>query len=343
MSLAPTARWSRREFLGGLTLAGTAGLVGLRPGRVRAEPPPETTKVRLVFRFSGACTSYLHLTEALLHGEGFREVQYVNKATTVQQRQAVASGEADLTQNFLGPTLLHIDAGDPIVLLAGVHVGCLELFGNDRVRTIRDLKGKTVAVPDPGGTMHVFLSSVAAYVGLDPRQDITWVTHLHAEAARLLVEGKIDAFLAGPPEAQMLRAQQIGHVVLNTMMDRPWSQYFCCMVTGHREFVRKYPVATKRALRAIFRAVDRYTGEPELLARLLVDRGYRTDYDFALQALQEMGMAYGTWRQYDPEDAVRFYALRLHEVGMLKSSPQKLIAQGTDWRFLNALKKELKG
>jgi NitT/TauT family transport system substrate-binding protein len=73
-----------------------------------------------------------------------------------------------------------------------------------------------------------------------------------------------------------------------------------------------------------------------------VDRGYRTDYDVTLQALQEMEMAYSTWRQYDPEDAVRFYALRLHEVGMIKSSPQKLIAQGTNWRFLNELKKELK-
>ena len=39
---------------------------------------------------------------------------------------------------------------------------------------------------------------------------------------------------------------------------------------------------------------------------------------------------------------MRFYALRLHEPGMIKS-PQKLIAQGTDWRFFNELKKEMKG
>ena len=45
---------------------------------------------------------------------------------------------------------------------------------------------------------------------------------------------------------------------------------------------------------------------------------------------------YGQWREYDPEDTVRFYALRLHEVGMIKSSPQKIIAQGTDWRFLKS-------
>ena len=40
---------------------------------------------------------------------------------------------------------------------------------------------------------------------------------------------------------------------------------------------------------------------------------------------------------------MRFYALRLHEAGMIRSTPQKIIAQGTDWRFLNELKQELKG
>ena len=64
-------------------------------------------------------------------------------------------------------------------------------------------------------------------------------------------------------------------------------------------------------------------------------------YDYALQTMLEV--PYGTWREYNPEDTVRFYALRLHEAGMIKSTPQKIIAQGTDWRFLNELKKELKG
>jgi NitT/TauT family transport system substrate-binding protein len=310
MSLASTACWSRRKFLGRLTLAGTAGLLGLRPGPVRAEPPPETTRIRPVVRRGSVCAVPMQMTEDLLHGEGFTEVQYVEKKTNVEGLQALASGEADLAQNFLGPSLIPIDARDPLVLLAWVHVGCLELVGNDRARAIR-------------------------------RKDVTWVTHPHAEAARLLAAGKVDAVMAIPPESQALRAKQIGHVVVNTMMDRPWSQYFCCMVTGNREFVRKYPVATKRALRAIFKAVDLCTREPNLIAQFLVDRGYRNDYNLTLQALQEI--PYVTWRQYDPEDAVRFYALRLHEVGMIKSSPQKLIAQGTDWRFLNELKKELKG
>jgi NitT/TauT family transport system substrate-binding protein len=51
---------------------------------------------------------------------------------------------------------------------------------------------------------------------------------------------------------------------------------------------------------------------------------------------------YAKWRNYDPEDAVRFYALRLHDAGMIKSSPNKILADGADWRFWNELKRELK-
>jgi len=95
-----------------------------------------------------------------------------------------------------------------------------------------------------------------------------------------------------------------------------------------------------RFVRAILKAADVCALEPERVARFLVDKGYTPNYDYALQTMQEV--PYDKWREYDPEDTVRFYALRLHEAGMIKSSPQKLIAQGTDWRFLNALKKELK-
>ena len=253
----------------------------------------------------------------------------------------VLSGEVDFVLNFVGPLLVRLDAGDPLVMLAGGHVGCFELFGTERVRAIRDLKGKTVSVPELGSPQHVFLASIAAYVGLDPRKDINWVTHPRADAMQLFTEETIDAFLGFPPEPQELRAKGIGHVVVNSALDRPWSQYFCCMVYTRREFAQKYPVATKRALRAILKAADICALEPERTAEFLVDKGYTKNYSYALQTMQEL--PYGKWREYDPEDTVRFYALRLHEAGMIKSSPQKIITQSTDWRFLNELKKELKG
>ena len=192
-----------------------------------------------------------------------------------------------------------------------------------------------------GGTPHAFIASMASYVGLDPQKDITWAVKSGREAIQFFIDGHADAFMGFPPEPQELRARKIGHVVVSTTTDRPWSQYFCCMIASNREFVRKHPSATKRAIRAILKSADLCARQPEQTARLQVDRGYTNSYDQALQVARET--PYGKWREHDAEDTVRFFALRLREAGIIKSSPQRIIAQGTDWRFLNELKKELKG
>ena len=331
---------TRRAFL---KTTGVAGAITLSAGSVqpvRAQDRPEVTKLTLV-NTTSLCAAPQYVAEELLRGEGFESVRHLRLPGGPEVYRVLTSGHADIAMAFAAPFLLQVDAGDPTVMLAGVHPGCFELFGNDRVRTIKDLKGKTVAVLGVGGMQHLFVSVMASYVGLDPRHDISFVTLTTADSMRLLGEGKIDAYLGFPPDPQEMRAKKIGHVVVNSAVDRPWSQYFCCIIAGNREFVRRYPVATKRALRAILKSADLCALEPARAARLVVDRGLVERYDYAFEAIR--GLPFAMWREYDPEDTVRFYALRLHEAGMVKSNPQKLIAQGTDWRFLNALKKELKG
>jgi NitT/TauT family transport system substrate-binding protein len=155
----------------------------------------------------------------------------------------------------------------------------------------------------------------------------------------LFAAGQTDAFLGFPPEPQELRARDIGRVLLNTATDKPWSDYFCCIAFGNKDFVRDRPIATKRFLRAILKAADVCAAEPASAAQQLVATGFTDRYDYALQTIAELPYA---WRDFDPEDSMRFYALRLREVGMITSTPNKIIAQGTDWRFLNELKRELK-
>ena len=331
---------TRRAFLKTTGAAGVGAFFTAPARHLGAEMAPETTKLTLV-NTTSLCAAPQYVAEELLRGEGFEEVRHLRLPGGAGVYQALRAGEADISMAFAAPFLIQVDAGDPTVMLAGVHPGCFELFGNDRVRTIKDLKGKTVAVLGLGGGQHVFVASMAAYVGLDPRRDINFVTHTAADAIRLLGEGKVDAYLGFPPDPQELRAKKIGHVVVNSTVDRPWSQYFCCILASNREFIQRHPVATKRALRAILKSADLCALEPERAARLVVDRGYAERYDHAFETIR--GLPYTKWREYDPEDTVRFYALRLHEIGMVKSSPPKLIAQGTNWRFLNELKKELKG
>jgi len=332
--------WSRREFLGTAALAGAGALLGLQSESVAAEQRPETAKIRLAYHSRSLCHAPLYVAEDSLRSEGFTDVEYVKTAAV---EKALAIGEVDVVTHFCGPLAIQVDNGDQVVLLSGLHPGCIELVGTDQIRSISDLKGKTIAVTDLGGGRHTFLAVMAAHVGIDPRKDINIVAHPAGEAMRLLGDKKIDGFLAAPPDSQELRAKKTGHVVVNSMIDKPWSQYFCCMIAVNQQFVRKHPAAARRALRAVLRATDICAREPEKAARFLVEKGYAKQYDHALQAMKEMGMGYSKWRDYDPEDTVRFFALRMNEAGMIKSSPQKIIAQGTDWRFLRELKKEMKG
>jgi hypothetical protein len=55
-------------------------------------------------------------------------VQYI-EATDGFGTKVVAAGGADMMMEFAGVYLTRIDAGDPLVLLGGVQVGCFEVFG----------------------------------------------------------------------------------------------------------------------------------------------------------------------------------------------------------------------
>jgi NitT/TauT family transport system substrate-binding protein len=328
---------SRRSFFANISAFSAASFLGL-PRTAAAEPPPEIHKVRVV-KTPAICLAPEYLAEELLRLEGFTEVEYVEMDPTGVQM--LFANRADIANCPPPEGLPYLDAGKPLVLLAGIHGGCYELFANEQIRALRDLRGKRVAVSSIGSAEYYFVASMVAYVGMDPRKDIDWVLGKTFDATmQLFVDGKSDAYLAFPPQPQELRAKKIGRVVLNTGQDRPWEQYYCCMISARPDFVSKYPVATKRAVRAILKSADMCANEPERAARFIVAKGYESRYEVALAVVKSL--SYTRWRTHNPEDTLRFYGLRLHEVGMIKTNPNKLIAQGTGWSFLNALKKELK-
>ena len=113
------------------------------------------------------------------------------------------------------------------------------------------------------------------------------------------------------------------------------------MVAANRDFAQRHPIATKHALRAILKAADICAADPQSAARFLSDKLYEPRFQIGLSVMRRL--PYNRWREDDPEDTLRFHALRLYEVGMIKTTPQKLIAQSTDWRVLDELKQGMKG
>jgi NitT/TauT family transport system substrate-binding protein len=329
----------RRMFVTGLAATGSMALLGPSSASAMDAQALETTSVRLGRWKNGAyCWASLYLAGELLRADGFTDVRYVEGDKSLDNSQWLAKGEIDFDINMPAMHIKLIEAGVPIKVLTGVHSGCFELVANDKIQSIMDLRGQRVAVDAIGSHPHLLLSLMANYVGLDPVHDIKWIEGKSPVDA--FVEGKADAVLAGSPEPQKLREMKIGHTVVSNAVDRPWSQYFCCMVSGSTDYVFKNPVATKHVLRAILKSADLCSSDPRAAATLLVERGFLPNFDYAFQTLKET--RHDAWREFSADDSLRFYALRMQETGMIQSNPQQIIERGSDWRFLEEIKRELK-
>jgi NitT/TauT family transport system substrate-binding protein len=221
-----------------LAVAGAASLARM-PRAFGGEGTLETTSVRIT-KNQGICYSPQYVAEEFLRDEGFTDIRSVDTPPT-EIPTAIALGKVDFGLGYAPQFARDIDAGTAVTVIAGVMVGCVELFARDGIRGITDLKGKRVGVQAIGSLPNILLVLMAAQVGLHPEKDIDWVTDPKVKPKELFEQGKIDAFLGFPPEPQELRARGIGHVIVNTAVDRPWSQYYWCMLGANPAYVRNYP------------------------------------------------------------------------------------------------------
>ena len=178
--------YTRRRFVTTLSVTGAAAGFFRAPRVLAAEEALETTTIRLQ-KNPGVCIAPVYAAEALLRTEGFTDIRYVDLPNPAPSRspgvspastspiEALARGEIDFALNYATNFVVVIDSGTPITLLAGVHVGCYEVFAREGIRTIADFKGKSVGIHGLGSTGNMLVALMAAQVGLDPDKDIYWV------------------------------------------------------------------------------------------------------------------------------------------------------------------------
>ncbi len=324
-----------------LPACGRGGGGESRAERLKAEGPPETTSIRLFSLPPANCIAPQYVAESFLREEGFTDVQYV-KLAPKDAMQRIVAGEVDFSASYVALLTPFIADGAPLTMLGGLHLGCWQVVATatSDIKSMRDFKGKTVAIVGPKFTDGVFMALTLANVGLDINKDVKVVNHPPSEHERLLSSGEVDAVVSVPPFSTNLRAKGIGRVVINSVVDPPWSNYYCCTAFANRNWMDKHPMATKRALRAMLKATDVVAKDVEGTARFMVDKGYTNNYDYTCDLLREM--PYDVWRDYNPADSVRFYALRLKEAGLIDKTPEQILERGTDFRYLDQLKRELK-
>lgn len=344
---------TRRQVLrgaAGLSLAAATGTLfpacgfgnggDEKAGEPGPDAPLETTSIRLWSLPNVQCIAAQYMAEPFLREEGFSDVQYPRLTPKELLGDGPATGKADFGVGYAAAWIPLIDAGSPLVMLGGVHIGCWQVFATGDIESLRDFKGKTVSVINPTFTDGIFMAMTLNDVGLDMNKDVKVVNFLPTENVRILSSGEVDAVVAFPPISKDLRVKGIGKVVLDSQKDPPWSNYYCCTAVTNRAWMEKHPVATKRALRAIIKGADLVAKDPDGSARFMVDRGYSDNFDYTCDVLKEIPYS-NIWRDFDPVDSVRFYALRLKQAGLIKSTPEEILERGTDFRYLAQLRKEL--
>jgi NitT/TauT family transport system substrate-binding protein len=325
---------SRREFLAGASAAAVAAAcapTSTAKGSAAATPlpPPETTTVRI--GATAPCDPWYWMSDQFLREEGFADIQYGNYLAGL------------------------IDAGVPLVAVAGLHTGCMELFARPGINTIADLRGKTIVVNAKTNKVgdkivvdliYGFLVSLFAHVGMQS-SDANFVEigedkNVIAE----FIQGRADAILVAGAGGPILRANPSnpGHVILNTSMDKPWSQNYCCMLATNRDWAKANPVALKRATRAILRGIDAAKRDLRAAAKLAIEKGtYKDNPQFTEQVIYDIIKDESfDWREYEPEETTRFFALRLADAKLVKKSPQQIVTEGMDLSWFRQLRKELK-
>lgn len=272
----------------------------------------------------------------LLREEGFTQIERAKPDGTI------VNGGQDLEVVFAPALPAWVDEGRPVVVLAGTHVGCVQTWATPEITSLRDLRGKRVPVAAKG--LNVFFNwwvSMLTSVGLDPGE-VNFVLGPYDDT--IFTDRKVDAILVSTWGGPLLarNAKNPGRKLVDTSFDKPWSQHFCCLLVANREWARRYPVAAKRATRAILRAQDLAAKDTASAMRLAIDKKLfpaRVTLDVLLEFMKDMPM---NWRDYDPEDTVRYYALRLADAKLLKTSPQQVVADGTDVAYFKQLRKELR-
>jgi NitT/TauT family transport system substrate-binding protein len=142
-----TITQTRRQFLTGLSLTSSVGLLGARPA-LAAEAALETTSVRITKNY-GICYAPQYVAEEFLRGEGLTDVRYVDTPVT-DIGAAIAQGKVDFGMNYALLFVRDIDAGASVTVIGGVMVGCTELFARKGINSVTDLKGKTLGVQATG-------------------------------------------------------------------------------------------------------------------------------------------------------------------------------------------------
>ncbi len=190
-------------------------------------------------------------------------------------KEGLATGKIDATQgNF--KWIKPIEQGLNVRLVAGIHNGCIQLVvpNNSSIRSIKDLKGKTVGVEAIGGGPMILLAIELKKAGIDFKKDVSWKAYPGPQMEQAVEKGEIDAIGIWDPWGEVALQKNTYRRIFSSSIDKPYKDIYCCFLGLRADFITKEPDLARRLVQAWLRGVESVAKNPAEAAKIELDNKY---------------------------------------------------------------------
>lgn len=280
---------------------------------------PSTKKLKLTWNANAVCT--VGVPTALQKGFFERhnlDVELVNfGGSTDQLLEAIATGKADAGVGMALRWLKPLEMGFDVKIAAGIHGGCMRLWvapGSD-VKSLTDLRGKTIGVTDMAAPDRNFFSIMLQKSGIDPGGDVQWRTFPADVLPVALRKGEVQAFALGDPLGWMARDRD-GFVELVNNLSGEYAHRTCCVLGIRGSLVRDERDVATALVQALLGAQQFVAANPDEAAEIFAPYAKAPAAQLAamLRSHTHAHNPIGT----DLREQIAAYASELKQVSVLK-------------------------
>lgn len=272
---------SRRTVLkiGVATGVGLAGLAAAGCTSPTVTPAPSATPLPLLSNGGGYLQTDHHAAIFIGKAKGIYskygidlKITKFNAGPAIMQQ--LTGGTLDLGFAGVPPIISAADKDATIKIVAALQGnGSGIIVGNDSgIASVKDLKGKKIAVPSVGSIQDIMLRQLLADNGIDYVKDVTVSAVPAGQQPAAIGAGSVDAAFTWEPFVTQTAMKNLGKILIRSNEISP--DHPCCAIATTTKTVQQFPDTLKAFFKAHKEATDFVLANPQETAQIISGADY---------------------------------------------------------------------
>jgi len=235
--------------------------------------------IRIVNTFEGTCMVQTQLAyllgfyeaEGLVEGEDYVFVDSGSETGAV----LISTDKADLVTGLIAGMLQPLDNGLEAKAVLGLHTGCITLvtLGDSDIKSIADLKGKTIGVNQLSSSNHIAALRALHFEGMTA-DDVEFVVYDSDSIQQALLNRAVDVIALGDYKAKIMEREEGVRIIFDTSTDERVKDENCCVLFARTKIIEEDSERLAKILTAIQKASIWISENTDLAAEIQIAQGY---------------------------------------------------------------------